>query len=144
MPLFDSMMRQRLLRRNLFAFHLASLAAPIGSSLVFGGVDGSRLASPVHWVRRTASVYWEVEMEDVYVDGVAQRLCPPGRCRVAIDTGTSLFTGPPAAVGRLTRTLQQRLLARLFPLARGGWHCRLCFTTSLCLLPRPLLLHRHS
>ena len=42
------------------------------------------------------------------------------------------------------RTLQQCLLARLFPLTRGCWHCRLCFTASLCLLPRPLLLHWHS
>ena len=33
-------------------------------------------------------------MEDVYIGGEAQRLCPPSGCRVAIDTGTSLFTGP--------------------------------------------------
>ena len=109
-PIFDSMMHDRLLAHNLFAFHLAPLGAPIGSSLVFGGVDSSRLAGPIHWVRRTDSVYWEVEMDDVYVDGVPQRLCPiGGHCRVAIDTGTSLFTGPPRAVRRLSRALQRRL-----------------------------------
>ena len=109
-PLFDSIIDERLLRHNLFSFHLAPLHEPIGSSLVFGGVDSSRLAGPIHWVPRTASVYWEVDMEDVYVDGVPQRLCPTGgHCRVAIDTGTSLFTGPPRAVRRLSRTLQRRL-----------------------------------
>ena len=48
-------------------------------------------------------------MEDVYIDGEAQRLCPPSGCRVAIDTGTSLFTGPLRSIRRLSKTLQQRL-----------------------------------
>jgi cathepsin D len=32
-----------------------------------------------------------------------------GHCRVVIDTGTSLFTGPPRAVRKLSRALQRRL-----------------------------------
>ena len=108
-PLFDSIIHERLLTANLFTFHLAPLGEPLGSSLVFGGFDSSRLAGPIHWVARTQSVYWEVRMEDVYIDGEAQRLCPPSGCRVAIDTGTSLFTGPLRSIRRLSKTLQQRL-----------------------------------
>ena len=112
-PLFDSIMAARRLRRNMFAFHLIALAAsPMHSSLVFGGVDTSRLAGPIHWVRRRPAVYWEVEMEDVYIEGMPQRLCPPSRCHVAIDTGTSLFTGPPYAVRRMSNVLLKRLKQR--------------------------------
>ena len=91
-PLFDSIIDAGLLERNMFAFHLAPLASPLGSSLVFGGVDTSRLAGPITWVRRAPSVYWEVDMDDLYLDGEPQGLCgaPEAHCRVAIDTGTKV------------------------------------------------------
>jgi hypothetical protein len=114
-PLFDSMMDQRVLPQNLFTFHLAPLGDDRGSSVVFGGVDPSRLAhpdAPFLWVPRVPSVYWEVPMRDVSIGGVPMRICPPyeaGGCRVAVDTGTSLFTGPPSAIRRLTRDLRRRL-----------------------------------
>ncbi len=110
-PLFDNLMAQRLLPRNQLAFHLAPLGAPRGSSIVFGGVDRSRVRGPLMWVRRQAtSPYWQVPMADVYVGGEPLHLCPGlGGCRVAIDTGTSLFTGPPAAIGMLSRRLRKAL-----------------------------------
>ena len=125
-PLFDSMMEQRVLQQNLFTFHLAPLGDPHGSSLVFGGVDYRRLAphdNPIRWVPRAPSVYWEVPMKDVSIAGVPQRMCPAGSCRVAIDTGTSLFTGPPASIRRLTRSLRrmmQRAASRRRPDGGGG------------------------
>lgn len=60
LPFFDSVMMQRLLPRNQFAFHFAAHGDPRGSAVVFGGVDVARLAGPVQWVPRTPSVYWEV------------------------------------------------------------------------------------
>lgn len=120
-PLFDSIMAQRLLRRNIFAFHLAPLGDPRGSSLVFGDVDATRIRGSIAWVPRApSSVYWEVSMTDIFLDGAPLNACrgsggggsithrdsPSARCRVAIDTGTSLFTGPAAEIRALTRRLQ--------------------------------------
>lgn len=53
-------------------------------------------------------------MSEVYVGGEPLGACPrfEAGCRVAIDTGTSLFTGPPRAVRRLTRRLRRQLGAR--------------------------------
>ena len=138
-PFFDSIMRQKLLPRNQFAFHFAPQGDERGSALVLGGVDTSRLAAPVVWVpRERASVYWEIQMDDVWVGGMPQRLCEPQSahddvgsslavelgvgqadargqsstgCRVAVDSGTSLFTGPSAAVHHLLRHLRAHMLA---------------------------------
>ena len=54
-PFFDSMMRQRLLARNQFAFHFGAQSDPRGSALVLGGLDVTRLAGPVRWVARDMS-----------------------------------------------------------------------------------------
>merc|ERR1719339_588424 len=76
------------------------------------------------------------------------RHCSKVALRTSSLLGSARRHSGPSGVVRVhahgERTLQQCLLARLFPLTRGCWHCSLCFTASLCLLPRPLLLHRHS
>ena len=50
-------------------------------------------------------------MRDVSVDGKPMRMCPytDVGCRVAVDTGTSLFTGPTKAVRRLMRAILRRI-----------------------------------
>ena len=114
-PLFDTIMRQRLLPANVFSFYLslddAAATDEAPSMVLFGGVSEKLIASPVHWVPLAPSVYWEIMMADVIVGGEPQRLCPPGGCRVAVDSGTSLFTGPAEHVRALTATLRAPLAA---------------------------------
>ena len=116
-PFFDSLMQQKLLPRNQVAFHLSALGDPRGSSIFFGGFDYTRLAGPVAWVpRQASSVYWEVPMADIHMAGTPLHLCDQEEapaitakhgCRVAVDTGTSLFTGPSRAIALLSRRLRQ-------------------------------------
>ena len=47
------------------------------------------------------------KLEDVA--GTPLRVCPPGGCKLAVDSGTSLFTGPSVAVRELTASLRSRL-----------------------------------
>ena len=106
-PLFDTIIKQRLLKANLFSFYLSPLGGP--SHVFFGGYSPELLASPVAWVPVVPSVYWEVRLADIDVDGTPLRVCPPAGCKLAVDSGTSLFTGPSVAVRELTASLRSRL-----------------------------------
>jgi saccharopepsin len=162
-PFFDSVMRQRLLARNQFAFHFGAQSDPRGSALVLGGLDVTRLAGPVRWVARDmSSAYWEVRMEDVWLDGAPQVLCGDegvGRgssinsgsggagvgvdagCRVAVDSGTSLFTGPSQAIHHLVRKLRAIMASVGRPVGAdeggpgsGGGRCHLSSLPTLSFL----------
>lgn len=55
-------------------------------------------------------------MQDMLIDGGPLHICehgnrPAASCRVAIDSGTSLFTGPSSAVRHLTRRLHAVMAA---------------------------------
>ena len=52
-------------------------------------------------------------MEDLLIDGVPQRLCPAaGGCRLAVDTGSSFFSGPVAHVTAIRQRLELALGGR--------------------------------
>ena len=79
------------------------------SAIVFGGVDSSRYEGDIHWIPLQPSPFWQVGMSDVLLDGIPLRPCVrPDGCRVAIDSGTSLFTGLASQIRRITRRLQRR------------------------------------
>jgi len=171
---------QRLLDRNMFAFFLSPLGSD-ESSVIFGAVDPALHVGSIHWIPTRPSVYWEVDMAAVLIDGQPQGFClnagnsrnvhpitpqhhpwtlprprldlastssrprldlvstspvptppfppvlspadlvpfhtypsPPLThhsvgCRVAIDTGTSLFAGPAAHIQTLSRVLRRAM-----------------------------------
>jgi len=108
LPLFDTITRQGLLDRNLFSYYLS----PEGdepSSILFGGVDSSLHFGSLLWVPLHPSCYWEMIVTDITLDGQSIGACPADGCRVAVDSGTSLFTGPPEHIRQLTATLRRSL-----------------------------------
>mmetsp|Transcript_42379 Transcript_42379/g.95772 ORF Transcript_42379/g.95772 Transcript_42379/m.95772 type:complete len:246 (+) Transcript_42379:692-1429(+) len=102
------MMSQRLLDRNMFAFFLSPLGSD-ESSVIFGAVDPALHVGSIHWIPTRPSVYWEVDMAAVLIDGQPQGFCLNAGCRVAIDTGTSLFAGPAAHIQTLSRVLRRAM-----------------------------------
>lgn len=108
-PLFDNIIAQKLLPENVFSFYLS----PKGdnSAVIFGGVNEDLMKEPLTYVPLSGTTYWEISMQDVKVDNVPQGFCPAGSCKIAVDTGTSLFTGPSQHI----RTLTTRLKAQLGP-----------------------------
>jgi len=71
------------------------------SEITFGKFRRERMVGSLVWAPVTVAGYWQVQMEDVVVDGEAQNLCP-NKCQVAVDTGTSQLAGPENIVDRLT------------------------------------------
>ena len=117
-PVFDNIMGQKLLERNMFSFYYSKLPKQ-GSAVVFGEPSKVRLCSrwmcvwndriltfylqiyyegDIEWVDVEKEVYWELKLKDIYIGDEPMNLCPNGPCKAVVDTGTSLLTGPSAAV----------------------------------------------
>lgn len=100
---FDCMIRDKVLKSNVFSVFFGA-ADEEESEITFGEYKTSRMASKLFWVPVSNPGYWQVEMEDIVVDGRRQELCH-GNCQVAVDTGTSLMAGPTDIINSLTDKL---------------------------------------
>ena len=74
----------------------------------------------MQWVPLAPSVYWEVMVDDISLGGESLGFCgvpsATAGCRVAVDTGTSLFTGPGGPASQKNNPTAPRLARR--PLSR--------------------------
>lgn len=101
---FDCMIRDHVLKTNVFAVFFGATDSE-ESEVTFGEYKKSRMASEMFWIPVSTPGYWQVDMEDIIIQGERQRLCH-GNCQVAVDTGTSLMAGPTDIVTALTGTLK--------------------------------------
>ena len=92
-PLFDNIIDQKLLPHNEFSFYMNRVPGGFGA-LLFGGVDDQYYTGNFTYIPVTSRTYWEINMEDVHVAEEHMQVCKYGPCGVAVDTGTSLITGP--------------------------------------------------
>lgn len=100
----DCMIRDRVLKKNLFSVYLAADDQD-ESEISFGEYKASRMAGELVWAPVSNPGYWQVEMQDVTIGHERQQLCNGG-CQAAVDTGTSLLAGPSDVVGSLVRRLR--------------------------------------
>jgi len=92
------------LKKPMFGVFLSSSDQET-SEITFGDWKQEHMASELFWVPVSGpSGYWEVEIEDIYFDKKAMKLCQG--CRVAVDTGTSELAGPTDIITRLRKLLQ--------------------------------------
>ena len=103
-PLFDSIMTQRLLPANVISFYL-SRALGRASALVLGGAARSFYHGNLSYLPTISRSYWEISFDRIEVGGVPLPVCQLGPCRAAIDSGTSLITGPAVHARALTQLL---------------------------------------
>lgn len=101
--LIDAMISQKVLRNDLFSVYFGAEDGE-DSEITFGEYKQSRMASPLFWANVSVPGYWQVQMKDIRIKGVEQKLCDP-YCQVAVDTGTSLLAGPTDIIDKLTAKL---------------------------------------
>lgn len=91
-PLFDNMMMQKKLQRNLFSFYLNRNIDNSDSRLIVGGIDSSLYEPPLHYHKVVDQYYWTILADKILVGGEDLGIC--NKCKIVVDTGTSLITGP--------------------------------------------------
>ena len=91
-PLFDNIMKQKKLTRNMFSFYLNRDTDHSESRLMIGGVDSSLYEGKLHFNRVVEEYYWTIVADKILVGGEDLGIC--NKCKLVVDTGTSLITGP--------------------------------------------------
>jgi cathepsin D len=104
-PPFDNLFYQNRLKNPVFSFYMTPKAGQEGSVFSMGGIKKELYTGDLRWhslfVTEKTPEYWTVKLTDVWVDGKALGLCKPYGCPFAVDTGTSLITGPSHMVNRV-------------------------------------------
>lgn len=65
------------------------------SEITFGGYDPKHFEGEMNFHDVTSHYYWTINAQQLLVDDEDTGICSDDKpCKVAIDSGTSLFTGP--------------------------------------------------
>ena len=91
-PIFDNLMKQGLVDKNLFSFYMSKVPGSGASSMMLGGYNQKYYSGPITYVPLSSRDYWSIALGDVAVNGQNQGLCSFG-CQAIVDTGTSLIAG---------------------------------------------------
>lgn len=93
--LVESIKQQKILKRNLFAFYVPKELNKSGS-ISFGRANSKYTleGNKIEWFPIVSIYYWEVRIIDIEIENETMSFCKNKKCRAAIDTGSSLITGP--------------------------------------------------
>merc|ERR1711871_1127527 len=116
MGVLDEMHHQGVLSAKIFSIYLNKIADAVGSEIYLGGINPAKVADGAEWAFHNVEEkgYWEISMQGIKVCGgkkfgsqcqELQGMCNH-RCKVAVDTGTSLITGPRVGVQNLVQHLE--------------------------------------
>jgi hypothetical protein len=110
-PFFDNLMAAVPTMPPIFAMFL-SRNPDVAGSLTFGGVEPHLFEPPLRYFPVTTDSsnhgYWQIAMQNILVDDKPLNVCshmPNGLCRLAVDSGTSLITGPPEGIHSLVHAV---------------------------------------
>lgn len=92
-PLFDTMMAQKVLKQNVFAFYM-SMNDEEPSELIFGWIDSSKFYGELKWYPVVNKLFWSLKLDDVKYNNVSLGLCEHRDCMITPDSGTSTITFP--------------------------------------------------
>lgn len=98
LPIFDQMMKDRLLAHNVFSMYLDSTSGDSQSFVMFGGSDNKYYTGPFTYTPVTSQTYWSISVQDFSVGGSALNVCGGSGCNSIVDSGTSLLVGPSAVI----------------------------------------------
>lgn len=92
-PLFDNIIKQKRLDKNMFSFYFSRNDGSRTSELTLGGWDNDHFEGKLNFHDVTDKYYWLLDADNILVGGKDIGICKHG-CKVVADTGTSLLTGP--------------------------------------------------
>ncbi|KAM7109687.1 pepsin A-like [Ciconia maguari] len=101
-PVFDNMMMEHLVARDLFSVYL-SKNEQSGSFVLFGAIDPYYTVNGISWIPLSAETYWQITMDSVSIGG--ERVACSLGCQAIVDTGTSLLAVPNRALSAILNAL---------------------------------------
>lgn len=110
-PVFDNIMKQKLVERNVFSFYLnRNPDTQPGGELLLGGTDPKYYTGDFFFVNVNRKAYWQIQMDEITV-GDTLTLCKGG-CSAIVDTGTSMITGPKVEIESLHKAIGAVLITQ--------------------------------
>jgi len=103
-PVFDSVINQKLLGKNCFSFYYSKLPTQ-NSAIILGRPRRDLYDGDITFIKVSKQLYWELQLKDIRVGQRNLMVCPRGPCKIVVDTGTSLLTGPSRHISSLLSTL---------------------------------------
>ncbi len=86
------MISGKIIEKNWFSFYLNDKSE--GSELIFGVPDKKYYLGEIHWIEVSDPGYWQISMNEVYINDQPLNACKDEKCKLVIDTGTSIITAP--------------------------------------------------
>ena len=103
-PIFDTIIQNHLLKKNWFSFFITDKDEPKKSQVILGEPSKEFYEGEFTWHPVSEESYWQVEMKDILINGQNSNMCQ-GPCKLVIDTGTSIITGPSNDLENLLKML---------------------------------------
>lgn len=104
-PFFDNLMQSKKLEKNQFAFYFAKDANDIAhSEFTIGGYNPQHVDGEIEFHDVIDKYYWMLQADNILVGGKDIGLCDKG-CRMIMDTGTSIMSGPIDDLGTLLSSI---------------------------------------
>jgi hypothetical protein len=128
---FENMMSQGLVERGVFGVWLGKASRGGGGEVIFGGIDMSKVeegregGGGLTWTKVTKAKYWQIDVENVYVDGRVlsvdgggdakgkkgkkdgeRKKNKGGRMEAIMDTGTTLMIVPENLASAIHQKIQ--------------------------------------
>ncbi|XP_034271182.1 renin [Pantherophis guttatus] len=108
-PVFDKIISEKVLSEKVFSVYYSRHSElNTGGEIILGGSDPSYYTGDFHYVDISREGYWHVDLKGVSIENDIV-FCHEG-CTAAIDTGTSLISGPASAVSILMKTIGATLV----------------------------------
>ncbi|CAA9987948.1 aspartyl protease, putative [Plasmodium knowlesi strain H] len=106
MSLIETIKKQNLLKRNIFSFYVPKKLQEPGS-ITFGSANRKYALEgrQIEWFPVISIYFWEINLVDVQLSDQNLKICENRKCRAAIDTGSSLLTGPSSLMQPLIENL---------------------------------------
>lgn len=98
---FDNIINNHLVDHNIMTFFY-SLNEDTSAKVTIGYIDKSLYKGQLHYFKVIEQYYWTIALKDIQYNNKSLGLCDDG-CKAAIDTGTTLITGPPNSVKKLLK-----------------------------------------
>jgi len=89
-PVFQNAMNQNTVAYSVFAFDLGDQR---DGELTIGGYDDDKFTGDISWIPISEPKYWLVDVDDIKAGSFSS-----GATNGVVDSGTSLITGPKAAI----------------------------------------------